>query len=60
MNNAAAFWFGDLQTVKRENWLKLYETNVIGYANAIREVLPGFEDKGKGVVVNMASVSSCG
>jgi hypothetical protein len=59
VNNAAAFWFGNLEAVKRENWLRLYETNVVGYADAIKESLPDFRKKGKGVVVNIASVSSC-
>lgn len=58
VNNAAAFWFGTIQSATRADWLRLFQTNVVGYSDAIREVLPGFQAKGKGVVVNVGSISS--
>ncbi len=59
VNNAAAFWFGHLEQVTDEIWLHSLRTNVIGYANNIQAALPEFKKRGKGVVVNIASVSSC-
>eukprot|EP00047_Mylnosiga_fluctuans_P015113 m.43442 g.43442 ORF g.43442 m.43442 type:complete len:258 (+) comp5781_c0_seq3:2-775(+) len=58
INNAAAFHFGPIETVKREDWMRLFETNVIGYSDAIKHALPGFKQHGKGAVVNLASISS--
>ena len=58
VNNAAAFYFGTLKQVQRQDWLRLYEVNVIGYADCIKYILPDFEHNGKGAVVNIASVSS--
>ena len=58
VNNAAAFWFGKLDDVNDDIWLKMLKTNVIGYSNNIQAALPSFRARGKGVVVNMASVSS--
>ena len=42
-----------------EIWTKVLQTNVIGYSNQIQAALPHFKEQGKGVVVNLASVSSC-
>ena len=58
MNNAAYFWFGRLEDVTPQIWHKAFNTNVIGYAGNIQAALPYFRKRGKGVVVNMASVSS--
>ena len=58
INNAAAFVFGTVETITNVDWAKVFGVNVIGYANCVREVLPSFREKNKGVVVNIASVSS--
>ena len=58
INNAAAFVFGTVETITNDDWAKGFGVNVIGYANCVREVLPSFREKNKGVVVNIASVSS--
>lgn len=58
INNAAAFVFGTVETITNDDWAKVFGVNVIGYANCVREVLPSFREKNKGVVVNIASVSS--
>jgi NAD(P)-dependent dehydrogenase (short-subunit alcohol dehydrogenase family) len=58
VNNAAAFVFGRVEEVTPEDWARVFGVNVIGYANTVREVLPGFRAAGGGVVVNIASVSS--
>jgi NAD(P)-dependent dehydrogenase (short-subunit alcohol dehydrogenase family) len=59
VNNAAAFWFGKFEDVTSDIWMHVLKTNVIGYSNNIQAALPHFKQNGKGVVVNIASVSSC-
>ncbi len=58
VNNAAAFVFGGIEEVTREDWERVFGVNVIGYANAVREALPLLRAAGGGAVVNIASVSS--
>lgn len=58
VNNAAAFVFGTVETVTTEDWERVFGTNVIGYANTVRECLPEFRKNGGGAIVNLASVSS--
>ena len=58
VNNAAAFVFGKVEDVTSDDWSRVFGVNVIGYANCVRELLPMFRASGKGVVVNIASVSS--
>lgn len=58
VNNAAAFVFGRVEDVTREDWDRVFGINVIGYANCVRSVLPSMRAVGRGVIVNIASVSS--
>jgi NAD(P)-dependent dehydrogenase (short-subunit alcohol dehydrogenase family) len=58
VNNAAAFVFGKVEEVSSEDWAKVLNTNVIGYANCVKEVLPAMREAGGGSIINMASVSS--
>lgn len=58
VNNAAAFVFGTVETVTTDDWERVFGTNVIGYANTVRECLPEFRKNGGGAIVNLASVSS--
>lgn len=56
VNNAAAFVFGTVEEATQDQWLNVLKTNVIGYANCVRAVLPGLK-KSRGVIVNIASQS---
>lgn len=58
VNNAAAFVFGKVEDVTKDDWDRVFGVNVIGYANCVRETLPTFRQKGGGTIVNIASVSS--
>src|SRR3989344_4213197 len=40
VNNAVAFIFGKVEDVSQEDWHKVFEVNVIGYANCVKEILP--------------------
>ncbi len=58
VNNAAAFVFGKVEDVRREDWDKVLGVNVLGSANMVRFALPHLKASPAGAVVNMASVSS--
>lgn len=58
VNNAAACIFGSVEKVTKSDWDRVFGVNVIGYANMVRECLPEFRKNRRGVVVNLASVSS--
>ena len=58
VNNAAAFVFGKIEEVTADDWAKVLGVNVLGYANAVRIVLPHLRAAGGGAIVNVASMSS--
>ena len=58
VNNAAAFVFGTVEEVTKDDWDRVFGINVIGYANTVRECLGEFRKNGSGTIVNLASVSS--
>ncbi len=58
VNNAAAFVFGKIEDVTRDDWDRVLGVNVMGPANCVRAVLPVMRDNGGGAIVNLASVSS--
>ena len=58
VNNAAAFIMGTVEDASEDDWLRVFKTNVIGYANCIKAVAPVFRKAGGGSIINIASVSS--
>ncbi len=58
VNNAAAFVFGKVEDVTRDDWDRVFGVNVRGPANCVRAVLPVMRKAGRGAIVNVASVSS--
>ncbi len=58
VNNAAAFVFGKVEDVTRDDWDRVFGVNVRGPANCVRAVLPAMRKAGRGAIVNVASVSS--
>ena len=57
-NNAAAFVFGEVQDISDADWRRVFDVNVVGYANGVKHALPHMKAAGGGAIVNMASVSS--
>ncbi len=57
VNNAAAFVFGKIEDVTRDDWERVFGVNVIGPSNCVRAVLPVLRENGGGAIVNLASVS---
>ena len=58
INNAAAFVFGNIETITADDWARVFGVNVIGYANCVREILHSMRSNGGVAIVNIASVSS--
>ena len=58
VNDAAAFVFGLIEEVTPSDWERVMGVNVIGPANAVRNVVPHMKTAGGGSIVNIASVSS--
>tara|TARA_Y100000590_G_C15747265_1_gene1022624 strand:- start:8336 stop:9100 length:765 start_codon:yes stop_codon:yes gene_type:complete len=57
VNNAAAFSMGSVEDSTNDDWIHALRTNVIGYANCIKQVAPIFRQSGGGSIINIASVS---
>ena len=58
VNNAVAFVMGTVEDASEEDWIRVFKTNVIGYANCIKAVTPVFRKAGGGSIINIASVSA--
>ena len=58
LNSAAVFPMGSVEDATQDEWIKVLRTNVIGYANCIKEVTPIFRKSGGGSIINIASVSA--
>ena len=58
VNNAATNpHFGPLLTSDESQWAKILDVNIIGYFRMIKACAPVFQQRGGGVVINMASVA---
>ena len=58
VNDAAAFVFGKIEDVTKDDWDRVFGVNVIGPSNVIKAVLPYLKDANGASIVNIASVSS--
>ena len=58
VNDAAAFVFGKIEDVTKDDWDQVFGVNVIGPANVVKAVLPYLKDASGASIVNIASVSS--
>jgi NAD(P)-dependent dehydrogenase (short-subunit alcohol dehydrogenase family) len=58
VNNAATNpHFGPLLTSEESHWAKILDVNITGYFRTIKACAPFFQQRGGGVVINMASVA---
>jgi NAD(P)-dependent dehydrogenase (short-subunit alcohol dehydrogenase family) len=58
VNNAATNpHFGPLLTADEGQWLKILDVNVLGYFRAAQAVVPELQKRGRGKIINMASVA---
>ena len=61
VNNAGASVFAsavDLESLSGEDFLNIYQVNVVGAYQIIRAVLPHLKAQGKGSIVNVSSISA--
>lgn len=56
VNNAAQSILGKFEDIPMQDFRRVIETNLFGYINFIRAVLPYFKTTGKGHVINLSSV----
>ena len=57
VNNVGLAVQRDLVAVTDEEWDEVWQLNVMSYLRAIRAALPAMRERGKGVIVNVASTS---
>ena len=58
VNNAGIGWLGNVEDMPPEQVRKLFDINVLGLVDLTQRVLPGMLERGRGHVVNVASVAS--
>jgi NAD(P)-dependent dehydrogenase (short-subunit alcohol dehydrogenase family) len=56
LNNAAYGAYGPLESFKREQITRQFETNVIGLLDVTRALLPHFRANRSGIIINVSSV----
>ena len=57
VNNVGEAYQADFDELTDEQWEQMWQLNVMSYIRAIREVLPGMRERGRGAIVNVASTS---
>ncbi|GGI02844.1 SDR family oxidoreductase [Egicoccus halophilus] len=58
VNNAAVNQYGRFEEVPLDEWRRVIETNLLGYAHGARAALPWFREQGHGTLVNVGSILS--
>lgn len=56
INNAGVNQYGTFEEVPVDEWRRVVETNLFGYAHGARAAIPYFREQGRGVLVNVSSV----
>jgi NAD(P)-dependent dehydrogenase (short-subunit alcohol dehydrogenase family) len=57
VNNVGAAYHRDFLEVTDEQWQEIWELNVMSYVRAVRAAVPGMQERGGGVVVNVSSTA---
>ena len=57
VNNVGDAYQADFDELTDRQWDEMWQLNVMSYVRAIRSVLPGMRERGKGVIVNVSSTS---
>jgi NAD(P)-dependent dehydrogenase (short-subunit alcohol dehydrogenase family) len=57
VNNAGYALCGPLESIPDEDWLRQYQTNVLGLVRVTRAFLPGMRERRRGRIVNVSSVA---
>jgi NAD(P)-dependent dehydrogenase (short-subunit alcohol dehydrogenase family) len=57
VNNVGVAYQLSLEEVSDQQWEEMWQLNVMSYVRAIRAVLPGMRERGRGVIVNVSSTA---
>jgi 3-oxoacyl-[acyl-carrier protein] reductase len=57
VNNVGEAYQADFDELTDEQWDRMWQLNVMSFVRSIRAVLPGMRERGRGVIVNVASTS---
>jgi 3-oxoacyl-[acyl-carrier protein] reductase len=57
VNNVGIAYQASFDELSDEQWERIWELNVMSYVRAIRAVLPGMRERGRGAIVNVSSTS---
>jgi 3-oxoacyl-[acyl-carrier protein] reductase len=57
VNNVGIAYQAQLEDVSDRQWDEMWQLNVMSYVRAIRGVLPGMRERGRGAIVNVSSTS---
>lgn len=56
INDAAVGAFGRFEEIPPDDYWRVIQTNLFGYVNGMRAVLPHFRERGRGIIINISSV----
>lgn len=57
VNNVGIAYQADFEEVSDEQWDEMWQLNVMSFTRAIRSVLPGMRESGRGAIVNVSSTA---
>ena len=57
VNNVGEAYQADFDELSDRHWDEMWQLNVMSYVRAIRAVLPGMRERGRGVIVNVSSTA---
>jgi 3-oxoacyl-[acyl-carrier protein] reductase len=57
VNNVGQAYQASFEDVSDDEWDAMWQLNVMSYVRAVRAVLPGMKERGRGVIVNVSSTS---
>jgi 3-oxoacyl-[acyl-carrier protein] reductase len=57
VNNVGIAYQASFEDVSDRQWDEMWQLNVMSYMRAIKAVLPGMRERGRGVIVNVSSTS---
>ena len=55
VNNVGAAYVASFEELSDAQWEEMWQLNVMSFVRAIRAVLPGMRDRGRGAIVNVSS-----
>lgn len=56
INDAAVSAFGRFDETPSDDFWRVIQTNLFGYVNGMRAILPRFRQQGRGIIINVASI----